>query len=520
MLRKKSAQEALLLSPESSSLNVQSSYDSTGSIEDDIYVELRLTASCGGVLGRVKVFEDASFTFLPHEDPTFKPDLLYQCCCSGQDIELQVPGQDVVGATVEGERGFKLWFCRLPSKHQIKPVRKVECSQVFQTGSADEAKRCQVTLQQSASWGRQSQPRRVTVIINPKSGQGRSKAMFQSPEIQSIFKAAGLSLSVWETNRPGHASEMVKNLDLAACDALVTVGGDGTVHEALQGLLGRPDWQEAAKLPFAMLPTGSGNALAANTGMWDVVTAAYAICKGRTRSIDIVSMLQPPSTRFFSFLSLNFGLISNLDIGTENLRWMGNLRFTLGAIQQILQGKTHQAHIAVLPLAKADTILQDAAVDDPEGGDVKESGLRGHHPEGPPLPLLDAFLSQTSSSAWPIQLPDGWENIDGAALQLCAACNLPWLDTSFQLAPDAEMDSGCLDLIYTGLAGKLEGLQMMTKVETGSHMGMSLVQCKKVCALVLEPISTGTWLVLDGETIPYERVYAEVHKSLCTVIVA
>ncbi len=47
---------------------------------------------------------------------------------------------------------------------------------------------------------------------------------------------------------------------------------------------------------------------------------------------------------------------------------MGNLRFTLGAIQQILQGKTHQAHIAVLPLAKADAILQDAAVDEPEGG--------------------------------------------------------------------------------------------------------------------------------------------------------
>ncbi len=55
-------------------------------------------------------------------------------------------------------------------------------------------------------------------------------------------------------------------------------------------------------------------------GMWDLVTAAYAICKGRTRCMDIVSMLQPPSTRFYSFLSLNFGLISNLDIGTENLR--------------------------------------------------------------------------------------------------------------------------------------------------------------------------------------------------------
>ena len=67
MLRKKSAQEALLFSPENSSLYVQSSYDSTVSIEDDSYVELRLTASCGGVLGRVKVFEDASFSFSPHE---------------------------------------------------------------------------------------------------------------------------------------------------------------------------------------------------------------------------------------------------------------------------------------------------------------------------------------------------------------------------------------------------------------------------------------------------------------------
>ena len=69
MLRKKNAQEALLLSPESSSLYAQSSYDSTFSVEDDSYVELRLTASCGGILGRVKIFEDASFSFSPHEVP-------------------------------------------------------------------------------------------------------------------------------------------------------------------------------------------------------------------------------------------------------------------------------------------------------------------------------------------------------------------------------------------------------------------------------------------------------------------
>ena len=76
MLRKRSAQDALLLSPENSSLYTRSSYDSSISVEDDSYVELRLTASCGGVLGRVKIFEDASFSFSPHEVAHLNPKLL------------------------------------------------------------------------------------------------------------------------------------------------------------------------------------------------------------------------------------------------------------------------------------------------------------------------------------------------------------------------------------------------------------------------------------------------------------
>ena len=64
--------------------------------------------------------------------------------------------------------------------------------------------------------------------------QCRSHTLFQSPDVQNILKAAGLSLTLKETDRAGHATEMVKELDLAACDALVTFGGDGTVFEALQ----------------------------------------------------------------------------------------------------------------------------------------------------------------------------------------------------------------------------------------------------------------------------------------------
>jgi diacylglycerol kinase family enzyme len=54
-------------------------------------------------------------------------------------------------------------------------------------------------------------------------------------------------------------------------------------HTVAQGLLGRPDWQDVAQVPIALLPAGSGNALSANTGMWDLPTALHAVIKAGTR---------------------------------------------------------------------------------------------------------------------------------------------------------------------------------------------------------------------------------------------
>lgn len=36
----------------------------------------------------------------------------------------------------------------------------------------------------------------------------------------------------------------------------------------------------------------------------------------------------------------------------------------------------------------------------------------------------------------------GWEDVSSSELQICAACNLPWLDTTFKLAPQAQLNSG------------------------------------------------------------------------------
>lgn len=88
----------------------------------------------------------------------------------------------------------------------------------------------------------------------------------------------------------------------------------------MQGYFRRKDWKQATAIPFAQIPTGSGNALSANTGMWSPEEAAVAICKGRTSPIDVVSFMQHPDNRLYSFLSSTYGAISNIDVGTDSLR--------------------------------------------------------------------------------------------------------------------------------------------------------------------------------------------------------
>lgn len=52
--------------------------------------------------------------------------------------------------------------------------------------------------------------------------------------VRPILEAAGFHLDVRETQAPGHATDIVKEAELQIFDAVVAVGGDGTIFEILQ----------------------------------------------------------------------------------------------------------------------------------------------------------------------------------------------------------------------------------------------------------------------------------------------
>jgi diacylglycerol kinase (ATP) len=87
---------------------------------------------------------------------------------------------------------------------------------------------------------------RISFIANPAAGRGRTRGM-----VEAFARAVpGCSNLLW-TQAPGHATELARAA-AADSDLVCVVGGDGTVSEAVNGLMPRP-------VPIVVVPTGSGN---------------------------------------------------------------------------------------------------------------------------------------------------------------------------------------------------------------------------------------------------------------------
>lgn len=121
-------------------------------------------------------------------------------------------------------------------------------------------------------------------------GEGARAAASQGPG-EGTARLTSLFAPPCAVERQNHARELVQGLNLGEWDGIVTVSGDGLLYEVLRepwvlgscragelpgapqtsrlfltqvlnGLLDRPDWEEAVKTPVGILPCGSGNALA------------------------------------------------------------------------------------------------------------------------------------------------------------------------------------------------------------------------------------------------------------------
>lgn len=102
--------------------------------------------------------------------------------------------------------------------------------------------------------------RRVAVIYNPASGQQSNHRKAMMDEVLEVFRSAGVEAEAVATTAPGSAAQIVGELLERKVDTVIACGGDGTVHEVMQDLVG-------GNTALGVLPLGTANALAMNLGL-------------------------------------------------------------------------------------------------------------------------------------------------------------------------------------------------------------------------------------------------------------
>ncbi|XP_055077767.1 sphingosine kinase 1-like [Periophthalmus magnuspinnatus] len=388
--------------------------------------------------------------------------------------------------------------------------------------------------------------RHTLVLVNPQSGRGQALSLYNS-HIQRMLQEAGLPHSLLITERQNHARELVRDLNLAQWDTLVIMSGDGLLFEVINGLLERPDWWEAIRMPLAILPGGSGNALAASVHHYSgsspvsseelLVSCGFLLCKGLVSRMDLVSIHLSSGARVFSFLSLAWGFVADVDIESEKYRHVGAARFTVGTLVRLACLRVYRGRLSYLLPSLDNRIDQNGVQNTP----LPASSLYSFpHENCSPISEHNSCHSNNSvkvtrrlanlSPSGPVDsllppldhpVPNNWVVVPQEEFVLMLAMYQSHLAEDLFAAPDSTLDDGLIHLFYVKAGiSRAALLRLFLAMEKGAHLTSNcphLVHVK-VRALRLEPQSPKGIITVDGEVVEYGPVQAEVHRGLARLI--
>ena len=125
----------------------------------------------------------------------------------------------------------------------------------------------------------------LVLIANPNAGRGTvSKAL---PRVESVLRNKNLAYRIVRTTHPGHATEAARQALSDGERYLVAVGGDGTVHEVVNGMV-RDGGPVAADAVLGVVAAGSGCDFVRSFGLPpDAEQAAERLTGDRVRTIDV-----------------------------------------------------------------------------------------------------------------------------------------------------------------------------------------------------------------------------------------
>ena len=335
---------------------------------------------------------------------------------------------------------------------------------------------------------REPDKRPLLIVLNPFGGEKQAFRLYEKV-VRPMLEEAGINHDVSMTEYRLHAQLVTHSLQLSKYCGLLVIGGDGLLHECINGLLSRSDWRSASTFPIGLIPAGTSNAVARSIGTTDPVYAVYTAIRGTTAHFDSV-IYEQGEHRFYGHFACMFGLVADVDIGSEAWRCLGRGRLTCTMLLRLMQLRSYHAEISYIP----DGVQIEGSSDSNQGATDR-----------PPMRYKSLFLQKDPRI----------ETIPETQYYSFLATKFPYLDRDVRMSQYVETRSGLLDLLMlpkrpNGLTRwKLlkscwysDGAMLNDDPAVGDH------RCAKACMLRFRQYE-GALLDVDGEEVPNANIYFE-----------
>ena len=240
--------------------------------------------------------------------------------------------------------------------------------------------------------------------------------------------------------------------------------------------------------------------------------AALEVVKGLRTPLDLISITQGEKWTL-SFLSTSLGFVAETDLGTDNIRWMGEARFTYGFMVRLL-GKT------MYPIEYA---VKEEIVDKEE--------IKKHWSRAKGVVPIETDI-QAGLGLPPLKygtindpLPEGWTPMTDYPNMGSFYCgNMCFMANDAPFFPATLPADGYLDLVtIDGDVGRLKSIELLLSVPKGTFIDMDCVKLRKITGLRVTPKYGGPgskkgYFSVDGEKYPFEPFQIEIHRGLGTVL--
>jgi YegS/Rv2252/BmrU family lipid kinase len=294
------------------------------------------------------------------------------------------------------------------------------------------------------------------VIVNPAAGGGRARTLL--PAALERLRAAGVQIRVRETSRAGHAAELARSGWGEGYRKFISVGGDGTAYEIVNGLF--PLANGAEKPALAVLPLGTGNSFLRDFSDRGVEYAMESLIAGRSRPCDVLRLHHKNGVlHYINILSIGF----SADVATLRAR-----RFSHW-------GEIGYQTAILLCLAR----------------------FRRR-----PFPLTT----------------DGDAQIDRRPCLFLTFNNTKFTGGTMMIAPTAASDDGLIEFVRWGPIGRIGLIRNLPGLYDGTHIRHPLAEVRKVRRVDFQ-LDTPVDVMIDGEVITLHCQTLDVLPGMLNVVV-